>query len=391
MILKYLELVVFLLAGFNGQDLIMQECKKTECTFNGDCAGDNSLCDPSLLFCSCKDGDKTYPNCDDSGNVCPLGLNELGRCRRCEKKCSRLEICQETSVGNLACACKYGGTRPDCKDKPPNVGSICGAADTRQMRCQDNHAECRAPPAQCHCLYGNDPRAYPNCPSQGNKNTCNGETCSKFSSCKQSRCTCRHSKHQYPNCCKKKCSKAGFECKNQRCKRVTRPRPTPRPQPPVQPTQPPMPPTQPPMPPTQPPFQPTQPPMPPPMPPTQPPMPPPMQPTPGTCMGIEDNTAYYGSNLPIQGKNYQRSWQDCQQCCLERQGCNFWTFFKSSHPFSNASGGPCYVKTTRAAWGQMVMTGRDPDYISGPKQCGMMPMMPGGMMPMMPGMMPGGD
>jgi len=152
-----------------------------------------------------------------------------------------------------------------------------------------------------------------------------------------------------------------------------------------------MPPTQPPMPPTQPPFQPTQPPMPPPMPPTQPPMPPPMQPTPGTCMGIEDNTAYYGSNLPIQGKNYQRSWQDCQQCCLERQGCNFWTFFKSSHPFSNASGGPCYVKTTRAAWGQMVMTGRDPDYISGPKQCGMMPMMPGGMMPMMPGMMPGGD
>jgi len=37
------------------------------------------------------------------------------------------------------------------------------------------------------------------------------------------------------------------------------------------------------------------------------------------------------------------------------------------------------------------MTGRDPDYISGPKQCGMMPMMPGGMMPMMPGMMPGGD
>jgi len=108
-----------------------------------------------------------------------------------------------------------------------NDKRLCGVSDRNRLRCQDNDGECWAQPAQCHCRYGNNPRAYPNCPRKNTdtNKTCNGEQCSKHSSCKQSKCTCIHSNQQYPNCCKRKCTKAGYTCKNQRCIKVTIQRP----------------------------------------------------------------------------------------------------------------------------------------------------------------------
>jgi len=106
---------------------------------------------------------------------------------------------------------------------------ICGVSDRNRLRCQDNHAECWTPPAQCRCLYGNNPTAYPNCPSKpGDKNNaCNGKKCSNYSSCKQSKCICRHKHQQHPNCCRVKCTKAGYECRKQKCIKVkSRPNPT---------------------------------------------------------------------------------------------------------------------------------------------------------------------
>jgi len=120
-----------------------------------------------------------------------------------------LFLIMEAALGNIQTDLK-GGMK------------LCDDFDRSQLRCQDNDAECWAPPAQCHCLYGNNPRAFPNCPSKNEvkNNTCNGKKCSKHSNCKQNKCTCRHSNHQYPNCCRKKCTKAGYICKKQRCVKV---------------------------------------------------------------------------------------------------------------------------------------------------------------------------
>ena len=68
----------------------------------------------------------------------------------------------------------------------------------------------------------------------------------------------------------------------------------------------------------------------------------------------EDNTAYYGNNIP-GSMSYQPSMSACQQSCAEHAGCYYWTWGRGA--------GECYLKTSS--------DGRQPtsDYVSGTKDC----------------------
>ena len=67
----------------------------------------------------------------------------------------------------------------------------------------------------------------------------------------------------------------------------------------------------------------------------------------------EDNTAYYGNNIP-GGMSYQPSQSACQRACSEHAGCSYWTWSR---------GGKCYLKTSD--------DGRETTsyYVSGTKDC----------------------
>ena len=72
----------------------------------------------------------------------------------------------------------------------------------------------------------------------------------------------------------------------------------------------------------------------------------------------EDNTAYYGNNIP-DSMSYQPSTSACQQLCAEHSRCSYWTWGRRA--------GECYLKTSDD--GRMSMSPMTDVYVSGTKDC----------------------